>query len=474
MSAVLQMANAKDGGVITRDFTRYDSAYQDKAQRYTDHLGTMAGILGRLSEYSRTMLASQQLYIYAKWLARYTAYWPRLDDLVARLERSFADVDQSYIARQSAVDGSWGWQYTEFHHKFDATIVRLHELAAEKRAPRYPLHFLEPVSTIPKMRAYLENLLVSDIAATGRNQRDELGSVLCCLAQLCFKPRLRKFARENVRGIELDDAYIKAFTDFLDDIQNPETGYWGPWYSSDGNIHRFDDLSYTFHIVSYRKGDVRQWPNIIRTTLERRDAEYPLGWRSRGAFNNHNNYDVAKIFRHGWTHMTNSQQAFAASQMDRMLDWCLNHSMRPDGSFVFDELFYNSLESCHYFGVSFLDEVGYFRPRKRFWTSRKFPEAPDIQHRVIARLNEFSADNPSIIAAKWKVGTDLHPAPGKAASAGAQSAPGNRSVGDVSANISAGGKGAVGDDAMRPTVKASRWPRFPASADTSAGSFKND
>lgn len=96
--------NASDGCVIARDFTRYDRSYYDRAQKYKDHLGKMAGMLRRFSEYSRTMLASQQLYIYAKWLARYTAYWPRLDDLVVRLESSFEDVDQRYVARQSAVD----------------------------------------------------------------------------------------------------------------------------------------------------------------------------------------------------------------------------------------------------------------------------------------------------------------------------------------------------------------------------------
>ncbi|MBO6887439.1 MAG: hypothetical protein JJ871_05180, partial [Thalassospira sp.] len=85
MTTVSGVAHAVDGCVITRDFARYDRAYHDKVQRYNDHLGAMAGILRRFSEYSRTMLASQQLYIYAKWLARYTAYWPLLDDLVTRL-----------------------------------------------------------------------------------------------------------------------------------------------------------------------------------------------------------------------------------------------------------------------------------------------------------------------------------------------------------------------------------------------------
>ncbi len=128
-----------------------------------------------------------------------------------------------------------------------------------------------------------------------------------------------------------------------------------------------------------------------------------------------------------------------------MLDWCLTHSMRKDGSFVFDEHFYNSLESCHYFGVSFLDEVGYFRPRKRFWTDRKFPEASRVQHHVIARLNEFCPQNPSVIAAKWKAGTDLNLAAKQPVSA-----------------------------AETEHLSRRQRHKFLVSADTSASSFKND
>lgn len=406
MSIEQSLTGIGDSCVITRDFTRYDHGYQDKALKYIDYLGALSLALRKFSEYSRTMLASQQLYIYAKWLARYTAYWPELDQLVDRLENSFDEVDQSYVASQSAVDGSWGWQYNEFHHKFDATIVRLHELASEGRAPRYPLHFLEPIATASAMRSYLEKLLVSDIAATGRNQRDEFGSVICCLAQLCFKPSLRRYAQEHVRGIDLDQSYVDAFREFLDEVQNPETGYWGPWYVSDGKTHRYDDLSYTFHIVSYRKGRVGHWSDIIRTTLESRQLEYPQGWLSRGEFNNHNNYDVAKIFRYGWPHMQSAERALAREQIAEMLDWCVGHSLRRDGSFVPDSHFYNSLESCYYFGVSFLDEVGYFQPSKRFWTQQKFPYAPVLQSRIWRKLDEFDAENPSVIAAKWKIGPD--------------------------------------------------------------------
>ena len=95
MSIEQSLTGIGDSSVITRDFTRYDHGYQDKALKYIDYLGALSLALRKFSEYSRTMLASQQLYIYAKWLARYTAYWPELDQLVDRLENSFDEVDQA-------------------------------------------------------------------------------------------------------------------------------------------------------------------------------------------------------------------------------------------------------------------------------------------------------------------------------------------------------------------------------------------
>ncbi|MFH1804081.1 MAG: hypothetical protein ABID63_04240 [Pseudomonadota bacterium] len=391
--------------VIDQGFATYDRQYRDTARKYRKALRSLAGSLRKLSSFRKTsLLASQQLYIYAKWLARYTAYWPELDAMVARLEDSFDHHDQSYVGRQSPDDGSWGWHYQEFHHKFDATIVRLHELAAARRAPRYALDFLEPVSTPQKMRDYLEHLRISDIATTGRNQRDEYGGVLTCLAQLCFKPTLRAYAERHVRGIKLDQAYVDCLADFLDESQNPETGYWGPWYQADGQIHRYDDLSYTFHIVSYRKGDVKRWPEIIRTTFANRTAEYPLGWLANGEQNNHNNYDVAKIFRFGWPHMSSEQRQQASQEIACMLEWCLRFAMDEEGRFVCEGGFYNSPAACSYFGVSFLDEVGYFDEGKRFWTQRTFPGSARDAMRIHHHLAAMDPKDPGVMAAKWKLG----------------------------------------------------------------------
>src|SRR3954463_7473668 len=45
------------------------------------------------------------------------------------------------------------------------------------------------------------------------------------------------------------------------------------------------------------------------------------------------NYDVAKIFRYAWPHMSSEQKHRAASKIRDMLHWTLNSSLQDDGSF---------------------------------------------------------------------------------------------------------------------------------------------
>ena len=99
--------------------------------------------------------------------------------------------------------------------------------------------------------------------------------------------------------------------------QDPATGYWGPSYWSDGHLYKSADLSYTFHIISYRRGNVDHWPEIVETTMAIENEPYPFGWKHEGSYVNHNNYDVAKIFRYGWPHMSPEQKRRAASKNQR-------------------------------------------------------------------------------------------------------------------------------------------------------------
>ncbi len=110
----------------------------------------------------------------------------------------------------------------------------------------------------------------------------------------------------------------------------------------------------------------------------------------KGRMNNQNNYDVARIFRYGWPHMTLAQRARARDEIGSMLEWSLEHSLLADGSFALDPTFFSSLSGDLYFGVSFFDEIGFFDQQRRFWTDRELPGGVRICHLITARLDELS------------------------------------------------------------------------------------
>ena len=124
----------------------------------------------------------------------------------------------------------------------------------------------------------------------GLDNRDAIGAITGALSQLVYKSYLRKFVQQNVKGFDLTPEYIAAYTKFLDDWQDPETGFWGEWYQSGGKLYKSCDLSLTFHTVSYRKGKVNHIDQLIETLFAIKEKTYPFGWLWDGHFNNHNNY----------------------------------------------------------------------------------------------------------------------------------------------------------------------------------------
>ena len=78
--------------------------------------------------------------------------------------------------------------------------------------------------------------------------------------------------------------------------RNPETGYFGELYRRNQHDDFPDDLSATFHVISYLKGKVPDMPRVIDTTLAIKDFSYPAGWLWNGEFWNHNNMDVVALF----------------------------------------------------------------------------------------------------------------------------------------------------------------------------------
>lgn len=379
--------------LITRDFTRFDADYAANKAAGIKRLAALEAQMIAAQEAGNALPASNQIFIEAKWLATYTADWKRLAARLGALEKSFSQTDQSDAERQSAADGAWGRYYDRWFLKFDASIDAINQLADRGQLPAYRLRFLERIDSIDKLTAYLDDLRISDIAATGVDNRDALGAVSAGLAQLCFKKDLRDYIRQKTDGFDLSDAYIEGYRRYLDAWQDPAGGFWGAWFQEGALLAGSNDLSLTFHIVSYRKGHVDHMPTLMTTLLDIKDGPYPYGWKHNGQFNNHNDYDVARLLRDGWGALDGDGRNRARAALNEALDWCLNCSMTADGGFIDDPTFYNSLGAAYYFGVAFLSEVGYFDPAKRFWTDQAFPDGPALCARIRDKLLALDLDD---------------------------------------------------------------------------------
>src|SRR5579871_1122007 len=386
--------------LIATGFTAYDPDHQKHMARYGRRLAALATSLARIQATGNDMACSTQIYLEAVWLYRYRADWERLDRQLSRLNTSLNNPDQLFALAQSPEDGRWGICYDEWFMRAEATLGALDELYDEGRLPRHPVELSGRFRTPTELRAYLDELLVSDIGATGRDNRGELGNLTTTLTSSFFKAYLRTYLRQvfgsgrSSQNADLQSSFESMYDDFLHRWQDPMTGYWGAWYRSDGKIYKTADLGITYHTIAYRRGQVDHWPEIIETTLRIKNDPYPYGWLHDGHFANHNNYDVARILLYGWPHMSTSQRRQAAASIKEMLDWTLERSLDPDGSFKTDPTSFSSVSADYYFGVSFLAEIGFWNQGKRFWTNSGFPGAANVCRLIRARMLELKLKDP--------------------------------------------------------------------------------
>ncbi len=381
------------------DFRAFDPQYETNKALRKKRFRELEKRLLDAQAAGRDLPCSDQIYIEAKWLFGYTADWPRLDRRLSDLAGSLENPDQAFAHRQSPDDGAWGACYEEWFHKLDATIDGLNELAEQGRSPEHPFTFLNRIGTTDGLIAYLSRLLVSDIAHTGFDLREELGTVTAVLSEILFKEDLRRLFDRHATGLKISDAYVAAYRGFLDDWQDPRTGYWGAWYRSGQVVYKSADLSMTYHTVHYRHGQVEDLAKIAGTTLAVKQRAYPYGWLHEGLPNDHNSYDVVQLFRYGWPDMSEAQKTTARSEIGRLLDWTLTQSLRPNGSFVVDPSFYDRASDAYYFGVSFLAAAGYWDKSRRFWTDAAFPKARETCQAIKTRLEQLHFDDQSAAAA---------------------------------------------------------------------------
>lgn len=377
------------GPLIAREFARYDPNYKANRQARESKLADLARSFFALQEQGHNMACSHQIYLEAKWLVEYTADWARADRRLKALAESLKQTGQASVEQQSPEDGSWGGCFEAWFMKVEATVYHLEELADRGTPPKYPVTFLDRILRPDALTAYLQRLLVSDVAAKGIDHRSELGSITASLTTIFFKKHVAKYARDRVPGLSIDDDTVAAYQSFLDSWQDPATGYWGAWYASDGAIYRAPDLSLTYHQIAYHTDAIHHWPQIIDTTMAIRDRAYPYGWLTYGHFNNHNNYDVVRTLRFAWPHATDAERQAIRKVIGTMLQWCLDHSLMPDGSFKPDGTFYDSLGARYYYGVSFLDAVGYWNKAHRFWTGESFAKATTACCAIKTRIHKL-------------------------------------------------------------------------------------
>ena len=166
------------------------------------------------------------------------------------------------------------------------------------RSSAYPLNFLSQIERPDQLLGIIYSHQISNIAASGVFNRESLASLSESVPQLLFKSYLSRIASDN--GVNfLTDGYRQSYLRFLNDTQDPSSGYWGPSLSLHDGIYRLLDLSMTYHIIAYRDGCVGRWPQIIETLFEIKDLPYPYGWLWRGKLNDHGSYDIVRFFEAG-------------------------------------------------------------------------------------------------------------------------------------------------------------------------------
>jgi hypothetical protein len=346
-------------------FLRYDPEYPENFAARERRFDALAERLFARAASGQDTRCSRQIFLEAKWLLGYTAWWPRLDARLDELEASFAVADQSFAADPSPEDGFYGRCATEMFIRFEDTLVNYFEMAGRGERPSVERTPLEGLRDPKKMTAFFEAHLISDIPKTGEDHRSRLGSIASIIAAADKRDPVVEMARSSVRGPDLTPeraAEMRAqFNHLVDWWQDPESGYWGAWYRDGARVFKTADLSITYHVVHARRGQVRHWPELIETTFAIRDQMYPFGWLSDGHWTDHNNYDLARLFRYAWPHMSEPQRREAAHTLQEMINWSFKETVQPGyRGFRADPELSSSLGATFYFGASFLVAAGFF------------------------------------------------------------------------------------------------------------------
>lgn len=364
---------------------------------YRREVETMRNELHRRQSAGENQACSAQILQEVHWLVNYTVRRDAVESRLADLRRSLHLREQSFVGRQDPRDGTFGACFDAWIWRFFASVDPLKEMALRGERPEIPLSIWEPIDTPDELTAFMESLLISDVA-DGHNKRKELNMAVTALGQLLWLDSTASVFPDHLDRKPL----AKALTAFVDKRwQDPETGYWGAWYLDEGEIRKTNDLSNTFHIVSYRGGNVPFPRRIAQTTFAIRNLPYPFGWEGNGQQNNHHAYDVARIINLIWDDLDMTQRANARALVLLQLYRSIGLSINDDGSF--DTTPYSTVGEAYYFGLSFIEEANIFVEMLSHRQQLRITNADGLLDRIERHLQALEPSDPMIAAAKRKL-----------------------------------------------------------------------
>jgi len=348
-----------------KDFIAYNPDYLQQKDIWTSKIKALGIQLYRKELAGEHTTCAYQLFSEMTWLLTSTADFKRIDVQYNELEELLKSPPNKNDTLSEC--------YEEWFFRLKAHGEDL------KKKKKYA-YLLDTINSPEKLTAYLRPLSKSDIARTGIDNSRELNESLSILMRLILRDKPKGYQYDP----QLKDTLMKVI---LTDLRNPETGFWGEHYVRNGKIVFVDDISHTFHVISYLDGNVPGMDKILKTTLAIKNYDATAGWLYKGKYWNHTNVDVVEILRYCWPYANARQKQEISMEMEKMLHWCLIESLQPDGSFkplAAD----GSMEECMYYGESYLSRLGFFDPAKCFWTDRKFPEAEGIRQNIIAFIKK--------------------------------------------------------------------------------------
>jgi hypothetical protein len=331
---------------------------------------------------SDTSWARAHLYE-AEWRINCTSDYKAAADAVERLQKALVCVDPPDGLTQDC-GGSFAPGTEVFFLKLDRSTD---QLLARQWPWRQQPTFLDRINDPVRMVTYLQDLCWSDVVRCGRDNRKELNLAVSVISRLVLQG--------GQVGYLSGPGFVPVFERFVRDWQDPETGFFGVTYIVDnqGNELKTTDLSLTFHMVRYAPHLVRWWPRLVDTLLGMKEQQYPEGWLENSKMTDHNNYDVVELFSRGWLYLSPDQRHKATLEIAKMVDWCLEYSVRDTGEIINPDKG-DMVTDSYYFAAAFLDTVGYFDKGKRFWADKgALPDDPEpLRKAIIAQLNRFSPD----------------------------------------------------------------------------------